>query len=184
MPRHIWNPCSRLQESLSRESSPSQIRRMMEFMTNSVPQVGADPRSEYVRRLETWKATQALHETQHRRIGTSQLALGGVTVVLIGLALVAKVISVYWVLAPLVAIVALAVIHGRVLKARELSSRTVAYYQRALARIDNSWMGTGETGERFLTESHPYSRDLDLFGVGSMFELLCMARTHAAAQFL
>ena len=90
-------------------------------MTNSVPQSGADPRPEYAQRLKTWKATQALHEDQHRRIGISQLVLGGVTAVLIGLALVAKVISVYWVLAPLVTIVALAVVHGRVLKARERS---------------------------------------------------------------
>ena len=157
---------------------------MMELMTNSVPQSGADPRPEYAQRLKTWKATQALHEDQHRRIGISQLVLGGVTAVLIGLALVAKVISVYWVLAPLVTIVALAVVHGRVLKARERSSRTVAYYQRALARIDNSWMGTGETGERFLSESHPYSRDLDLFGKGSMFELLCTARTRAGRETL
>jgi hypothetical protein len=157
---------------------------MMEFMANSVPQAAADPRAEYARRLETWKTTQSLHDNQHRRIGTCQLVLGGVTVVLIGLALAAKVISVYWVLAPLVAIVAFAVVHGRVLKARERCSRTVAYYQRALARIDNTWMGSGETGERFLTESHPYSRDLDLFGAGSMFELLCTARTQAGQETL
>jgi hypothetical protein len=153
-------------------------------METSIHTLSDAPRAEYVGRLETWKATQALHDNQHRRIGTGQLILGGVTVVLIGLALAAKVISVYWVLAPLVTIVALAVIHGRVLKARELSSRTVAYYQRALARIDNSSMGTGETGERFLSESHPYSRDLDLFGVGSLFELLCTARTRAGQETL
>ena len=40
--------------------------------------------------------------------------MGGVTLVVIGLALVAKVISVFWVLAPLFAIVVLAVIHERV----------------------------------------------------------------------
>jgi hypothetical protein len=153
-------------------------------METSIHTLSDDPRAEYAQRLETWKATQALHDNHHRRIGTGQLVLGGVTVVLIGLALAAKVISVYWVLAPLVTIVALAVIHGRVLKARELSSRTVAYYQRALARIDNAWMGTGETGERFLSESHPYSRDLDLFGKGSMFELLCTARTRAGQETL
>src|SRR5579862_1319424 len=105
-------------------------------METSIHTLSDDPRAEYLRRLETWKATQAIHENQHRRIGTGQLALGGVTVVLTGLALAAKVISVYWVVPPLLAIVALAVVHGRVLKARERCSRTVTYYQRAMARID------------------------------------------------
>jgi len=42
--------------------------------------------------------------------------------------------------------------------------RTVAYYDGALARIDNRWMGTGEAVRGFQNASHPYSRDLDLFG--------------------
>ncbi|HEV2248095.1 MAG TPA: DNA mismatch repair protein MutS, partial [Terriglobia bacterium] len=46
-----------------------------------------------------------------------------------------------------------------------------------LARLENRWMGTGESGERFLDPSHPYARDLDLFGQGSLFELLCTTRT-------
>lgn len=143
-----------------------------------------DPRAEYVRRLEARKATHAFHERQHRRIGAAQLALGAVTLVLIALALVAKLISVFWVLPPLFTVVVLAVIHNGVIQSRERCSRTVAYYQRALARIDNSWMGTGETGERFLSESHPYARDLDIFGTGSIFELLCTARTQVGKEAL
>ena len=130
------------------------------------------------------KTTKALYERQHRSLGIGKLTLGGVTLVVIGLALVAKVVSVLWVLAPLFAIVVLAVIHERVLKRRGRCSRTVAYYERALARIDNRWMGTGEAGERFQNASHPYSRDLDLFGVGSLFELLCIARTRAGQETL
>jgi hypothetical protein len=41
-----------------------------------------------------------------------------------------------------------------------------------------------ETGERFADPSHPYSRDLDLFGKGSLFELLCTARTRACEETL
>ena len=126
-----------------------------------------DPRAEYVRRLEGLRTKQAQYESQHCSLGIAKLAFGGVTLVVIGLALVAKVVSVLWVPAPLFSIVVLAIIHERVLKKRERCSRTVAYYERALARIDNRWMGTGETGERFQNASHPYSRDLDLFGEGS-----------------
>ncbi|HUZ05710.1 MAG TPA: hypothetical protein VMU62_10155, partial [Acidobacteriaceae bacterium] len=41
-----------------------------------------------------------------------------------------------------------------------------------------------ETGERFLEASHPYARDLDLFGAGSVFELLCTARTRTGEEML
>ena len=40
------------------------------------------------------------------------------------------------------------------------------------------WDGHGETGERYLDPAHPYAQDLDLFGKGSLFELLSAARTH------
>jgi hypothetical protein len=153
-------------------------------MKNSVQEPSDDPRAEYVRRLEALKTTQALYGRQHRSLGIAKLALGGVTLVVIGLALVAKVVSVFWVSGPLFAIIVLALIHERVLKRRDRCSHTVAYYERALARIDNRWMGTGETGERFQGASHPYSRDLDLFGVGSLFELLCTARTRVGQETL
>ena len=144
----------------------------------------SDPRAEYVHRLEKLKTTQANYEGQHRRLGISKLALGGVILVVIGLALAAKLISVVWVTAPLVAIVLLAIIHERVLKRRERCSRAVAYYERALARLENRWAGSGEAGESFQNASHPYSRDLDLFGAGSLFELLCTARTRAGQEAL
>jgi len=43
--------------------------------------------------------------------------------------------------------------------------------------LDGNWAGTGEPGDRYQEASHPYALDLDLFGKGSVFELLCTART-------
>ncbi|MGO8813830.1 MAG: MutS-related protein [Terriglobia bacterium] len=153
-------------------------------LNNPAPQPTDDPRAEYLRRLDAWKATQAISESQHRRFGMANLGLAGVTGVVILLALVAKVISVFWVLAPLSAIIVLAVLHERAIKSREQASRTVAFYERALARIENRWMGTGEGGAGFLDAAHPYARDLDLFGEGSLFELLCTARTRVGQETL
>jgi hypothetical protein len=53
-----------------------------------------------------------------------------------------------------------------------------------LARLENQWIGAGETGERFRNPSHVYEEDLDIFGKGSLFELLCTARTHAGEATL
>ncbi len=160
------------------------MRLYTAFMKNSVAEPSNNPRAEYFRRLEALRTTQARYESQHRSLGISKLALGGATLVVIGLALVTKLISVVWVTAPLLAIVVLAAIHERVVKKCGRCSRTIAYYERALARMDNRWMGAGDTGERFQNASHPYSRDLDLFGNGSLFQLLSTARTRAGQETL
>jgi hypothetical protein len=157
---------------------------MIDSMMNSSPELSANPQDEYTRRLDAWKATQAVYDSQHRTLGTSNLALGGATLATIAVALLSKIISVFWVLAPLSAIIILAVLHERVMKSRERASRIVAFYERALARIENRWMGTGDPGTRFQDVSHPYSRDLDLFGEGSLFELLCTARARVGQETL
>ena len=66
----------------------------------------------------------------------------------------------------------------------EAAPRLVAFYDRGLARLEDRWIGTGETGERFLTDDHLYAADLDLFGRGSLFELLSLARTRTGEETL
>jgi hypothetical protein len=81
----------------------------------------------------------------------------------------------------------LMIAHDRVLVARRRVARAVAWYTAGLARIDGTWAegaGGGDTGERFADAAHPYAQDLDLFGKGSLFELLCTARTAAGRQTL
>lgn len=62
--------------------------------------------------------------------------------------------------------------------------RAADYYLRGLACLKNQWMGNGEQGIRFLDSSHPYAEDLDLFGKGSLFELICTARTRMGEDAL
>jgi len=50
--------------------------------------------------------------------------------------------------------------------------------------LDGCWAGHGETGERFLDGAHPYAADLDLFGQGSLFELLSTVRTRMGEETL
>ena len=81
-------------------------------------------------------------------------------------------------LVPIVALVWVSVLLDRAVNARTRFGRSVAFYERALGRLDGRWSGTGsETGERFLNDEHLYARDLDLFGDASLFELLNGART-------
>ncbi|HKY19809.1 MAG TPA: hypothetical protein VJM31_01205 [Vicinamibacterales bacterium] len=85
---------------------------------------------------------------------------------------------------PIVAFVALAVWHDRVLRAKDRMAQAIAFYDHGIARIEDRWHGTGETGTRFLEEDHLYARDLDIFGPSSLFQLLSRARTHLGEDLL
>lgn len=50
--------------------------------------------------------------------------------------------------------------------------------------MEDRWAGSGTWGLNFLDLDHPYAADLDLFGEGSLFELLCAARTKAGEEAL
>ena len=82
-----------------------------------------------------------------------------------------------WLLLPAVMFLLLAVYHNRVGRNRDGALRAVAFFERGLARIEDRWHGTGQSGARFAEATHLYSADLDLFGSGSLFELLSAART-------
>ncbi len=85
---------------------------------------------------------------------------------------------------PVATFLALAIWHDRVIRARDLSARSAEFYSRGIARIEERWAGGGEPGLRFLEDAHLYARDLDLFGTGSLFELLSSARTGAGEDTL
>src|SRR5207248_10959774 len=61
---------------------------------------------------------------------------------------------------------------------------SVAFYERGLARIEDRWIGTGDSQSSFGNESHPYATDLDIFGKASLFELLNTARTRSGEATL
>ena len=55
--------------------------------------------------------------------------------------------------------------------------RLKCFYDRAVQRVKGNWVGSETAGERFSDADHVYARDLTIFGEGSLFELLCIART-------
>jgi hypothetical protein len=79
---------------------------------------------------------------------------------------------------------ALVVAHSRVVERLERAKRAVLFYERGLERLENRWMGKGESGDRFRNPQHIYEEDLDILGKGSLFELLSTARTRAGEDVL
>src|SRR5215212_4807859 len=82
------------------------------------------------------------------------------------------------------AFVILAIVHERVIRARKRVESSAAFYDRGLARIDGGWQGRGDKGDEFADDHHPYASDFDLFGHGSLFELISLAVTHAGRERL
>ncbi|HZS37152.1 MAG TPA: DNA mismatch repair protein MutS [Polyangia bacterium] len=142
------------------------------------------PRDEYQARLDARRAEVARLGRRDRALSRARTAVfvAGATVVWFGLGprpLTAAVAA--------AAFIALVVLHDRALMRRRRVERAVELYQRALERLDGKWAGRAPPelrGDRFADPAHPYARDLDLFGAGSLFELLCTARTRGGEQKL
>jgi len=146
--------------------------------------MNSDPRTAYTERLEDRRRAVARHDQRHRTIGNLRLLVFAGAGVLAWLIWGRGLIAAFWLGLPAAVFVCLIVAHERVLRARRAAGRAVAHYERALARLDGQWAGHGETGERFLDGAHTYAADLDLFGQGSLFELLSTARTRMGEEAL
>ena len=140
--------------------------------------------AEYTGRLQARKAEHTNFERKFITIGNLRLALGVLAVLLGWIAFGRHLLSPAWLLVPLGGLAVLIVIHEKVLKTQRQALRAVEFYERGLARLEERWQGKGESGERFRDPQHPYAEDLDLFGKGSLFQLMCTARTAAGEELL
>jgi hypothetical protein len=142
------------------------------------------PQAEYNRRLNAIAESAAQLRGRDRAFGFTKLVLGLLIVFAAIWLMKYHAAKIFFLLIPIVLFIVFAVLHERVLRRLRDFSRLRGYYERGIARVENRWAGTGETGERFLDPSHPYARDLDIFGSGSLFQLLCTARTRSGEETL
>lgn len=141
-----------------------------------------DPRSEYLRRIDERRAEAARQFQTFRRVGFVRLAFLAIGLILLWRAW--NGLSWWWVVLPAVVFIAVGRVQARITEIRLRCERGASLYEHGLARLDDRWIGTGATGERFSEPAHPYAEDLDLFGRGSLFELLSTARTHVGEETL
>lgn len=135
----------------------------------------------YRARLAARQADAGRFEHAHARLAWARLGVFGLAAALV--AMLGRE-SAPWLAIPLVAFIPLLFIHARTLNARDRATRAAAFYERGLARLTDTWQGTGARGERFRDASHLYADDLDLFGAGGLFELLVTNRTRAGEEML
>jgi len=144
---------------------------------------GSGPAQVYARRLQELETEQAVERRQEKLLGAGKLVVAALALIS-AFILLRYLTALEFLLAPVGVFVALAVWHEKRIRSLQLRARYIAFYERGLARLEDRWAGTGETGERFFDPLHPYARDLDMFGKASLFELLCTARTRAGEETL
>jgi hypothetical protein len=144
----------------------------------------ASPTKEYAQRLEERRRCTVQLAWQERLVGNARVIVFLAGVLLLLLAFGAHWLSAWWLLLPILLYSVLLVYHERVTRAWHRSLRAVAFYENGLARLRDDWKGRGQNGARFQDDTHPYAGDLDLFGTGSLFELLCTARTRTGEDTL
>jgi MutS domain V len=144
-----------------------------------VPDGGGEelqPIEEYRKRLGARLEVIAARERRHVLIGYLKVAVIAGLIALIWIYFARHPFRGYWILLPVALYAILAVLHERVIQARSHAETAADIYRRGIARIEDRWSGAGATGERFIDAKHVYADDLDVFGSGSLFQLLCTAR--------
>ena len=135
------------------------------------------PSDHYRQRLQARELRVRHLETIHIRLGYLRLLLATALVALVWIYLAGHTLSALWLGVPILLFIAVAAFHAKILGRQALAQRAVDFYRHGLARIEDSWQGIGSRGERFDVSEHLYASDLDLFGHGSLFQLLSAART-------
>lgn len=141
------------------------------------------PQAEYDRRIAVIGHRIAAGERRHLLLSNLRLVVFAIGAAVAWLAFIQARITPAWLGVPLLLFAVLMVVHARVLNANDRLLRARRFYERGLSRIAGTWAGSGPDGDGY-AGTHPYARDLDLFGPGSLFQLLDTARTEAGEATL
>jgi MutS domain V/MutS domain III len=139
--------------------------------------------AEYRTRLERRRATRDAFDLLDVRYSYARLAVFATGIVLALLAWHGS-FSAALLVAPGIAFVWLMRRHDRVVRLRDRATHAIRLYEHGLARLNDQWIDLGESGDRFRDDTHVYANDLDLFGRGSLFQLLSQARTRTGEETL
>jgi len=142
------------------------------------------PASVYTRRLAERKLELADLRMLHRRLWACLIATALAAAVIAYGALALHLISTLWILLPSMGFLSVIQSLARNSRSHNGLQRVLKFYELGIARLTNQWQGQGISGAEFQPDSHPYASDLDLFGPGSLFELLCTARTGVGRTML
>jgi hypothetical protein len=138
----------------------------------------SDPRATYDERLAGHRAASATLRSRERAMSVARIVL------FIAVVVVAFVRPGVWIVIPIAGFIALIIAHDRVIRRRRRADAAARFCERGIERLNGEWRGKGFDGAGFAGDHHLFAADLDLFGQGSIYELLCIAATTAGRATL
>lgn len=135
------------------------------------------PRHAYRTGLEGAALQATFWASRGRLVSNARLACFAALLVVAWLIFGTRSLAAFWLAIPAIAFVALVVAHDRILARAVRAERIQRFYEDGIARLEHRFAGRGDAGLRYLDPQHPFARDLDLFGSGSLYELLATTRT-------
>jgi hypothetical protein len=138
----------------------------------------SDPHAIYDERLAKCRAEGASLRAKERTVSAARILF------FIAAVVVAVLHFSGWIAIPIIAFVILIVAHDRLIRRRRRAEAAAKFCERGIERVSGTWQGRGFDGRKFATEHHPFAADLDVFGKGSLYELLCIATTAAGRATL
>jgi hypothetical protein len=134
------------------------------------------PLDDYTHRKAEREQVVAARTRAHVRLGNAKVAIFIAVLAYWAVTLNGVSHSAFYA-AAVASFIALSIWHELVMRALARAQAAVTFYADGIARVEDRWTRIGQAGERFRNGDHPYADDLDVFGAGSLFQLLSGART-------
>jgi len=139
--------------------------------------------SEYVDRLQQL-GTSFRKLRRHHAVAATGLTIAIILFLILSFYALRQRVPPWWPLLAVPPIVVSAVCCQRVKDGLSKTRRLTRFYEHGLQRLNGMWVGNGFAGDEFDDPDHLYAKDLNVLGRGSLFELLCIARTAAGRKRL
>src|SRR5439155_424745 len=136
--------------------------------------MSATPREAYDDRLAEWQAREDALARSQQRYRRARIVLFPIVVLVLWLGSGERRFAAL-LMPPLLLLSWVDWRRTRLGRQRWLMARRIAYLESRLTVVAGAWAGAGNPGDRYADDTHPYAADLDLFGRGGLFELLCAA---------
>ncbi len=144
------------------------------------------PENKYQRRVNAYSKKHELYSGKSSSMGNYKLLL-----FFLGIAAAAAlfIMKLYIFMSALVILfiagfIYLSAVHNKFIRLKNYSQAMLQINNMCLKRAKGLWTAFTDTGEEFENHDHRYTYDLDLFGKGSLFQMINMTTTYSGRQSL
>ncbi|MEN9555349.1 MAG: mismatch repair protein MutS [Planctomycetota bacterium] len=143
------------------------------------------PEAAYQTRLEEIRAEMLVYQQRDRGFVHIRTGLGIVTLLLVILCLgEPERVSWLWLMVPILIFLAVLPFDRRCVRTLQRLTLLQRFYESRLNRLHRIFAAGLPDGREFTSENHPWTQDLDVFGQGSLFQMLNECRTQPGRQRL